>query len=75
MNCYLYKCYPAGKINQHGGKYNCIETPVTKLKVKINYYLLRCINQFVPIEYIDSPVVACSYCIDEVNVLITTPIL
>ena len=23
------KYYLAGKINQHGGKYNCIETPVT----------------------------------------------
>ena len=33
------------------------------------------INQFVPIEYIDSPVVTCSYCIDEVNVLVTTPLL
>ena len=27
--CMTCKYYLAGKINQHGGKYNCIETPVT----------------------------------------------
>ena len=27
--CMTYKYYLARKINQHGGKYNCIETPVT----------------------------------------------
>ena len=28
MNCDC-KYYLAGKINQHGGKHNCIETPAT----------------------------------------------
>ena len=26
--CMTGKYYLAGKINQHGGKYNCIKTPV-----------------------------------------------
>ena len=33
------KYYLAGKINQYGGKYNCIETSVTKrLKYPVTFY-------------------------------------
>ena len=46
MNCpWLINITEQEKINQHGGKYNCIETPVTNWRLLLLFTVLTEINE------------------------------